>query len=349
MIDLVDQFCTWYHDYNDISAGRAADQRRQLTQLQDFVAGPVQDLTTLDLEQFLASRGDLKPSTILKHLKMIRPFLRWMRKHGELDAERYLALLEVKAPRGAGAGEPRPYTRGQIAEFWEHFDQTFPWTADSDEMRQTPARAEMFVRRWQRNASAWAKVYPYARRLQAEAIVALALYGGLRRNEIFRLDLDDMHYDNAYVNVHGARKNVQAESIDRAVPMPKTMRAALANWIEFRAQVLKPEHDRPWLNLWRDARLEPMTESVLAHLLDKVGDGYSLHRMRHTFGTERYRAGMKIEILREVMGHAHISMTLRYAKISTEDVVRDSEATDDVFTARLVRSHPVLLPEGAAA
>lgn len=343
--DLVDEFCTWSHNYNGISPARAASQRRLLTELVDSLPAGIDTMTARDLESFLSTRGaTAQPATILKWVKMIRPFLRWLRKHRAIDAEAYLNLIEVSAPRGAGWGAPRPYSRTQIAEFWEYFDEQFPWTSDADEARQTAARAEMFVRRWQGGRSSWAKVYPYARRLQAEAITALALFGGLRLGEIHRLALEDAHYDNAFVRVNGARKNPGAESIERAVPMPKPLRAALANWIEFRAQVLQPEHDNLWLVLWRDDYLKPMSERRLGGLLFKVGDGYSLHRMRHTFATERLRANMRIEILQGLLGHADIKMTLRYADVGEEDVIREANLSNETFSGPLVRSHPVLLP-----
>lgn len=339
MSDLIAEFCSWYHDYHDISAERARDQERLLRRLEASLDGqPIASLKAHDLELFLGA-GDYAPSTVAKHIKMLRPFFRWLWQHKHITGDQLMELRGVKAPRGAGWAPPRPYTRGEIACFWEYMDDAFPWTLDRDIHNVTTLRAEFFVRRWQRGASQWRRVWPYARRLQAEAIVSLALFGGLRRIEIFNLELEDMHWDNAFVRVHGARKNPEAESRDRAVPMVKPMRTALANWIEFRSQVLEPPHDKPWLCLWEDRFLESMSLRALAHLLDRVGDGYELHRLRHTFATERLRAGMDIEKLQRVMGHSNIEMTLRYARISDEDVLDAAEETNAQFVTAVQRSH----------
>lgn len=337
--DLIAEFTTWHHAYHGISPGRQIDQERVLRRLEASLGDrPITSIESRDLELFLAE-GDYAPATIAKHIKMLRPFFRWLWKHRHISAEKLMELNGVQAPRGATQGAPRPYTRGQIAELWEHLDDAFPWTLDRDVRLVTPKRAEFFVRRWQSGTSQWRRVWPYARRLQVEAIISLALFGGLRRVEIFNLELQEMHQDNAYVRVHGARKNPAAESVPRVVPMVKPLRVALGNWLEFRAQVLEPPHDRPWLCLWRDRYLEPMSFSTLGHLLDKVGDGYELHRLRHTFATERLRAGMPVEKLQKIGGWTDIQQVLRYAQISDEDLLEAAEKTNDKFVAATQRSH----------
>lgn len=330
MGDVIADYCAFHHAYNHISPARARDQERVLRRLEAFLPGAVTELTARELERFLATL-EVAPSTTLKYLKMLRPFFKWLYRERLITAEQRIDLLEVKAPRGAAWTQPKPYSRREIAELWEHLDHSFPWTTDTDIRHHSAKRAEFWVRRWQRGASQWHRVYPYARRLQLEAIIALALYGGLRRVEIFQLELVDMHYESAYLRVTGAAKNPAGEPQIRAVPMTDPMRLALANWIEFRAQVLQPGHDSPWLCLHREKRLEPMTFGVLAHLLDKVGEGYELHRLRHTYATERLRAGMAVEKLQPILGHTNIQQTLRYAKIGVEDVLRAAAETDQRF------------------
>ena len=51
--------------------------------------------------------------------------------------------------------------------------------------------------------------------------------------------------------------------------------------------------------------------------------GYSLHSLRHTFATNMLNAGMRLEVLQQLLGHLSIEVTLRYAKVS--DVTRENE------------------------
>jgi len=44
--------------------------------------------------------------------------------------------------------------------------------------------------------------------------------------------------------------------------------------------------------------------------------GYSLHSLRHTYATNMLNAGLRLEVLQQLLGHLNIDMTLRYARIS---------------------------------
>ena len=53
------------------------------------------------------------------------------------------------------------------------------------------------------------------------------------------------------------------------------------------------------------------------------GKGYSLHSLRHTFATDMLNAGMRVEVLQQLLGHQEIEMTMRYARIT--DLTREHE------------------------
>jgi integrase len=46
------------------------------------------------------------------------------------------------------------------------------------------------------------------------------------------------------------------------------------------------------------------------------GKGYSLHSLRHTFATNMINAGLRLEVLQQLLGHLTIDITLQYARIS---------------------------------
>jgi hypothetical protein len=46
----------------------------------------------------------------------------------------------------------------------------------------------------------------------------------------------------------------------------------------------------------------------------------SPHRLRHTYATEMLRAGMRLPVLMNLLGHRTIGMTLRYAQVTGNDV-----------------------------
>ncbi len=47
------------------------------------------------------------------------------------------------------------------------------------------------------------------------------------------------------------------------------------------------------------------------------------HRLRHTFGTDMARSGVRLPILQRMMGHAFAETTLQYVNISMVDVAAE--------------------------
>jgi site-specific recombinase XerD len=46
-----------------------------------------------------------------------------------------------------------------------------------------------------------------------------------------------------------------------------------------------------------------------------VGQHYSPHNLRHTFATQLLNAGIQLEVLKELMGHRSLAMTLCYTQL----------------------------------
>jgi site-specific recombinase XerD len=191
--------------------------------------------------------------------------------------------------------------------------------------------------RWRNGTSRWNRVQPYAKRLQIEAIVALALYGALRRDEIFNLQLDEMHPDNEYIVVR-SRKNEQGEWRARAVPwLSADMRDAVGRWLEFRDS-MAPAHDRPWLSLHYEAnRLKPMRHRQFEMLMREIGSGWEYHRMRHTAATLMLRSGMPLDKVSKVLGHSRLEQTRQYTKVSHGDVVLAARRVADDYSRAFAR------------
>lgn len=47
----------------------------------------------------------------------------------------------------------------------------------------------------------------------------------------------------------------------------------------------------------------------------EVGRHYSPHNLRHTFATQLLNAGCQLEVLKELMGHKSLAMTLCYTEL----------------------------------
>lgn len=339
MTDLVQEFCEHHFAYNDISASRRRQQPKAIRAFEASLDCELADAGGDDLLTYLATRiaAGLQPSTIAKELNMIRPFFAWAYGKGHVTGDQLMSLREVKPPRGASASAPRPYPEKELRAFWRQFETAYPWARDGG-----LDRAEFYLDRWQRGTSGWVRVAPFARRLQAEAIIGLALHGGLRKNEIFRLQLEEMHHENDYLVVRGARKNREGREELRAVPwVVPMMRDNVRRWLEFRALLTVP-HDRPWLTLRPSQHaLNAMQDRAFGMILCEIGTGWEFHRLRHTAATEMLRADYRVEEVRDILGHADIKMTMRYVKLVEGDLLRAATRNEGALTRRMNRiRHP---------
>lgn len=334
-IELLARYEREYVKYNQISDARWRGQRTLLLKF-DQTLGE-RDLRSAgydDLQEFagLLLAGGLHVNTVRKKLNMIRPLYSWMYAAGLITAEQYVAIRNVKDPRGASAqSEPKPYPGAEMRAFWDALDRAWPLLPASG----LGSRA---ITRWRQGKGPWGRVWKHAMRLQIEAMVRLALDCGLRRSEIFRLELADLHYDNEYLVVWRAAKGKKGLRVQQAVPMTTEVRQALYTWVEFRS-LMAPDHGRPWLSCYGTAATHPMSWTRFSTILsDTVGEGWAWHRFRHTCATEWLRAGMKLENVSELLGHASIQQTLAYTKIASEDLTRHMQRHEGTFNDAVKRS-----------
>jgi site-specific recombinase XerD len=324
MSDLIEQFAARHFVLNNISEVR---QRRHVKVLRGFeewlAPTPLLSESPEQVRQWMTEQvqGGMHVNTVRFHLNMLRPFWRWAWEAGHLSADSWLRLKDVKPPRGATShSEPKPYTRKEITELWRAIEERWPLA--------TPLQVDRWNRRHQlKRATPWSVMGRHGRRLQTEAIVSLALYCGLRRSEIYNLGIDDLHPDNAYIVVRGKRVDHQEKV--RKVPYTDAAREAVTRWLEYRKSLFIKTHRSVWLCLRKPRDREPMYETQFNSLLKLFG--YELHRLRHTCATERLRAGMPLEAVQRLLGHATIQQTLGYAEIIARDVQKHAERSDEEF------------------
>lgn len=306
--EVLDRYRREYLEFHEISIGRQRESQKLLTEFGGFAGKEVQNCDGGDLRAFLAflKEEDYEGTTIAKKLSIIKPFFGWAWEAGIVDAQRLMEFNRTKPPRGCRANQlPRPYSRKELKRFRQQLD------------RRWPTVPEHLWKRWRKGTSRFKKVQPHLMRIQIEAIVALALHCGLRRQEIFDATIDDIHYDNAYVVVPKGKGGKFRE-----VPHTEASREAIRAWLEIRAE-LGPDHDRPWLCLaWEGIELQPMRWERFASILRTIGKGWELHRFRHTYATELLRSTKRLEIVQRALGHANLQQTMVYAQLVSDDLLK---------------------------
>ncbi len=328
---ILDQFRAEYLLYNQIGEQRIREQRVVLVKLHTETNGGLLALTGPDLQAAAGAwlESGLAPSTVKLRLNMVMSFVSWAYATQRIDADQYTRLKAVKPPRGAAEQLPNPYTKEEVREFWAELNRLWP-------LLPAKGRGSKAIKRWVEGKGPWGRVYRHATRLQLTAQVRLALDLGLRRAEIFNLNVNDLHFDNEYIVVRGKADPRKGTPRIRSVPFTAEARKAVQTWLEFR-MLLRPEHEQTWLTLWGQWVGEPMKfDKFELQLQRAVGQKWRWHRLRHTAASEWLRAGVSLEIVSRLLGHSNITQTLGYAQIVKGDVARELSKYEETF-ARAVR------------
>jgi integrase/recombinase XerD len=150
------------------------------------------------------------------------------------------------------------------------------------------------------------------------SIVHFMLLCGLRSREVIELKLGDVVFGDSRVRVRGKGDR------DRALPLPEVLADALRKYQQLERPRPCPE-PRLFVVLQGKQRGRPMTASGLRSLFRHrrrraVLAMANAHRFRHTFGADMARAGVRLPILQQMMGHADLKTTMHYVRLSMADV-----------------------------
>jgi integrase len=218
---------------------------------------------------------------------------------------------------------PEPYNRTQLRELQSTLDER--WS------KLPPDEADRWLCRVKERRSPYARVRVHAIRCQLDAIVVLALHQGLRRSEIWRANLHDLHYDNMGVVVRDKSGGLDGDV--REVPYTDAAREAIEEWIVCR-HFLGPEHLRPWLNLHAEpTKSAPLTRHTFDKLLRTyLGPRWTLKRLRDTSAAGWVRSGLPLEHLRQLLGLSRIEDVLPYARLVRGSLEGEMAKRDALFT-----------------
>lgn len=163
------------------------------------------------------------------------------------------------------------------------------------------------------------------------------LYGcGMRNAELTALNLEDIHWANDAILVHGKGQK------QRLVPLGDAAAAALRTYLAEREALLdaaeKPDTQALLVNKQLrgldhpggEARLT--TRSVgrivkrIALLRGLSGDVHP-HTLRHAFGTHLLEEGADLRAIQELLGHERLSTTQRYTQLTTAQLEKVYDET----------------------
>jgi len=190
------------------------------------------------------------------------------------------------------------------------------YLSDAEEVRLMAAidARESKLCRQRRSANKWRanrgyKLLPSLSSGRADHLkpmVIVSLNTGVRQGELFNLKWADIDFDTAMLTVRGeGAKSGQT----RHVPLNDVALAALKTWGRGEAT----DYVFPGENGARLTNVRTAWAKVLE--VAKV-TGFRWHDLRHTFASRLVIAGVDLNTVRELLGHADMKMTIRYAHLA---------------------------------
>jgi integrase len=146
---------------------------------------------------------------------------------------------------------------------------------------------------------------PYTDHLKPMVLVSLNT--GMRRGELFDLKWPAVNFETRTVTVAG---DTTKTSDTRHIPMNKEAFGVLDEW-------KKQSVDSQYVFPGQDGgRFEDVKSSWLKLLERAQIEAFRWHDMRHDFASRLVMAGVPLNTVRDLLGHADIKMTLRYAHLA---------------------------------
>ena len=138
-------------------------------------------------------------------------------------------------------------------------------------------------------------------------VVLTGIHTGLRKSELLSLTWNNINFDHRLVTVEAAyAKNGEARSVPMSSRLTETL-LPIRILDDPNAPVFYNSEGKPY----RDISTAFNSAVRRAEIED-----FTFHDLRHTFASRLVMRGVDLTTVKELMGHKHINMTLRYAHLS---------------------------------
>ncbi len=286
----VEEFLSWMVAEKGRSSNTIAAYRRDLGSYCEWLrsqGSSVLDVTHAQLVDFVGLRrgSGAATSSIARQLAAIRMLHRYLAIEGERRDDPAAELEGVRVPSGL----PKPLTEAQVASLLDAVIVTEPI---------------------------------HRRDL---ALIELLYATGARISEAVGLSIGEIDLDARLVRLYGKG------SKERIVPFGSSAATALDDWFSpsGRARIVpaqwrrRDDAEAVFLNT-RGGRL---TRQAAWQVIKKygmkagIGDQLSPHVLRHSCATHLLDHGADLRVVQEMLGHASVSTTQIYTKVSQERLI----------------------------
>lgn len=273
-------------------------------------------------EQHLAVERNLSPRTVEAYLRDLRQFYAFLKQHEAISVQTDLLMpVDLLLLRQYLAQLHKSCGRTSIARKLSAIKIFFRFLVREGVLADSPADSLSTPRREQylpKVLSAEQVGHLLDRSLPGQhllvlrdlAIFELIYSCGLRVGELTSLDMSAIDLENHQVRVLGKGNK------ERILPIGRQACSALQNYLTERGH--PDQQDALFLNQ-RGGRLT--SRSVQRNLKNRLlqfnlPTDVTPHALRHSFATHLLDAGADLRVIQELLGHASLSTTQKYTKVS---------------------------------
>ncbi|MEA3361904.1 MAG: tyrosine recombinase XerC [Thermodesulfobacteriota bacterium] len=273
-------------------------------------------------EQHLAVERNLSPRTVEAYLRDLRQLQTFLQQSGVFDArEGWLEQIDLLLLRQYLAGLHKTCGRTSIARKLSAIKVFFRFLVREGVLADSPVDALSTPRREQYLPKVLSAEQvghlldqspsgEYLLVLRDLAIFELTYSCGLRVGELTSLDVGAVDLENHQIRVLGKGNK------ERVLPIGSQACAALQNYLAEREPLVLD--DALFLNQ-RGGRLtaRSVQRNLKSRLLQfGLPTDVTPHALRHSFATHLLDAGADLRVIQELLGHASLSTTQKYTKVS---------------------------------
>lgn len=238
--------------------------------------------------------GGLSNAYLNKHLQALHKFSDYLRQSGRLT----LAKLDIQT-EAIENGVTDILTQQEIKLLFEVTQQPYEHRKQDKGM-----------------------VHYEAMQLRDRAMLTVFYSCGLRRNEVYHLDMSDIIFEKSILHVRKAKGYKE-----RFVPLTKQSLHYLENYLYDGRPYFCSDKNEALLVTQSGGRLGGQSMQVrLKQLIQMTGNAelmkkdIHLHTLRHSIATHLLQNGMKLERIKDFLGHSSLESTQIYTHfIETEN------------------------------
>ncbi|MDL2263695.1 site-specific integrase [Synergistaceae bacterium OttesenSCG-928-I11] len=267
---------------------------------------PIDKITIAHIEQWRTQRkkkDGVKSSSLNRVIGALQTALNWAIKRGMLE-NNPLAKLE------------------RLTESDTVTKVRYLTEAERGRLMKTLNDREIELRKARESHNRWCKerdlpLWPVYRDNQfvdhMQPLILMSLYTGIRKNSMLSLIWDDINFEDKMILVRAATAKNEKQYY---VPMNEVVFRLLTTW---KNQSKRTSANDLVFPSPKTGKKMNNCDTAWESLLKKAEiENFRWHDMRHDFASQLVMSGVDLNTVRELMGHADLKMTLRYAHLAPE-------------------------------